>query len=142
MNQYNDSSNEEQITIRKDGKVFLKLAKSFAGQRCIGWIAEGCFHTERNPEQHLFRSMNAYGFNHALMRKGGFERVLIHTPAGNLESSRQVVLDYGKFLHFKREGFERQIFLRLEDFGKAPKGVVLQAPPVSLQLPLFGNQAA
>lgn len=132
--------NGSQFSVNKQGKVYLELpGEYFAGRRCIGWMERGSFHTRRNPEQHLMRTLNAYGFNHDFILRGGFEEVLVHTPTGMLKTSRRAILDYGKILFFKKRGFERQIFLRIEDFGKAPRGRVVGTQQVRTQLGLFGT---
>jgi hypothetical protein len=149
MNQDNNGSHyEPQAVILPDGWVYLEFPKSgghFQGRRFLGTIVEGSFRTERDPEKHLLKVINAYGFNYALMKRGGFERVIVHTPAGPLETKRQVILDYGTFFHFKRKGFETQIFLRVSDFGREPKPRESPFPPVtalvSSQGDLFGEAA-
>ena len=129
-----------QIVICKGGNVYVKLCEpALKARRYIGRIEERTFYTMRDFQRHLFRALNAYGFNYDFIRRGGFESVIVHTPAGDLQTTRQTILDYGEFLCFKSHGFERQIFLRIDDFGRAPRLALQPAVTNTAQLSLFGN---
>jgi len=53
------------------------------------------------------------------MRTGKFRFITVHVlPAGpDLCTTREYILAKGKFFHFKRKQFERQVFLSLDEFG-------------------------
>jgi hypothetical protein len=52
------------------------------------------------------------------MRDFEFVKVIVRMPNGKtLTTTRQHVLRRGKFLHFKRNDLEPQIFLPLSEFG-------------------------
>ncbi|MCL5020498.1 MAG: hypothetical protein M1339_02295 [Bacteroidetes bacterium] len=60
-----------QIQTRKDGRVFLLLPNETRARE-IGWISNGgkTFECERNPGKHLYRKLNAYGFNYFFLENG------------------------------------------------------------------------
>lgn len=99
------------------------------------------FFCERSDNA-IMRINNSLGFNHFLVSRGTFDKVTVYmTPSGRtLETTRETILEYGSFLHFKSIGYERQIFLKISDFGKTPK---VKAPilPAPLQLSIFGGAA-
>ena len=98
--------------------LYLKLpAEKY--RRGIGRINVNSrqLHLHRSVQKHLLNKANAYGFNHYILSEGTlFDDVVIHEE----ETSRiylvnkQFLLNEGMFLHFKQQGFERQIFATLE----------------------------
>ncbi len=125
---------ESQITIADSGNVYWE---SDTRKRCIGKLVGDTFHCERIPERHLHRKSQAYGFNYELMRGGSFKYVAVHLPFGEtILTRREYILRRGFFLKF--EGFEKQIFLKLADFGldKAREPEPMMNPPLS-QLAFF-----
>lgn len=113
------SPSDPKVTVHPDGKVFLLLSPElYRGKRMLGRIVEDTFHCERDPERHLMRTINSYGFNYHLMRLPLFEKVIVHQVGGeDLFTTRQHILERGSILHFKKPGFELQIFLPLKHFG-------------------------
>lgn len=106
---------------RSGNKVFLRLASELR-PRLLGYLYKGkLLVCPRDRELHLHRASNSYGFNYAVIEhatlydtiavderwKGRTRRLLI---------SLEDVKKYGKFLYFKQQGFERQIFVALEHF--------------------------
>lgn len=133
-----------QVRIAPDGAVFLSLpGKSYKADRYIGRIVGDTLVVERNPERHMFRKTKAYGFNYDLIRNGNFSRVLVReVPSGReLETTRETILEYGQFLHFKSEKLEPQIFLRIADFGRRPQShrVQLSEQPTGQFALVFTN---
>ncbi|MDD8018603.1 MAG: hypothetical protein PHP42_09540 [Bacteroidota bacterium] len=107
------------IRVTQSGEIFLYLPNQ--KPKKIGWFNENgdTFHTQRNPAKHFHRNSNSYGFNYELLRDGNFSRVVVHLPFGeHLETSREHILENGFFLYFKEQGFEKQRFLALSEFGK------------------------
>ncbi len=108
-----------QIQTRKDGRVFLLLPNETRARE-IGRISNGgkTFECERNPGKHLYRNLNAYGFNYFFLENGRFDTVILHeVPSGRrLYARRQDILRRGKFLYHKQQGFEKQIFFRVSNF--------------------------
>ena len=108
------------ITVSANGRVFLALpGKDYKPRREIGFLSKDgqTFHCERNPERHLFRQFNAYGFNYELMKDGRFIWIVVHLPFGTqLVTSRNHLLEKGMFLNFQKNKLERQIFLPVTGF--------------------------
>lgn len=116
-----------QVTIAPSGNVYWSTDKM---KRFIGKLASDTFYCERIPERHLHRKTNAYGFNYELMKRGGFSNVLVKIPCGEtLYTTRETILKHGFFLKF--QSFEKQIFLKLSDFGETNivKVIKLPEPP-------------
>jgi hypothetical protein len=133
-----------QISVSPIGKIFLTLpGKSYKAHRCLGQIIGNEFHCERNPERHLFQQFGgSYGFNFELMRDGTFKFVIVQLPfGGQLITTRLHILENGRFLNFKRNQLERQIFLPVIEFGlekaqKSERPIVKHIPAI-LQPSLF-----
>jgi len=107
-----------EITVTKTGDVILHLPDKKA--RHLGTIRGDTFWCERIPEKHLLKVNSSYGFNYDFLRTGQFRFVCVFLPSGKvLETTREYLLAHGSFLHFSRQGFERQIFLKVRDFGLA-----------------------
>jgi hypothetical protein len=108
---------EEEIKITKRGHVLLYLPNQ-SRPRSIGRIKGDTFHTERNEKRHVHKQ-HSIGFNYKVMKTGNFTFVTVHIlPFGpDLQTTREQVLRRGKIFHFKKQGFERQIFLPIHEFG-------------------------
>lgn len=105
------------IYINNNGIVFLHLVDS---KRNIGTIsADGTTYTKTIiPTLHIHRKTKSVGFNYELLRDGNFSWVIVKADGyQNLVTSRRYILQHGFFLYFKHEGFEKQIFLPIDEFG-------------------------
>ena len=70
---------------------------------------------KRVRSEHLHKKSNSYGLNHHILANATkFDHVKITDDFGTYLIPLQTVLDEGKFLHFKKQGFERQLFLDLD----------------------------
>lgn len=109
------------ITIDNNDRVYLNLPDAaYKSKRQIGYLKERTFHTFRNPDKHTYKKTNSLGLNYKLLSQCGeyFDFIQIEYGLNTiLETSREYFLKYGEFLHFKNNGLEKQIFLRLELFG-------------------------
>ncbi len=111
----------ENLQLTSDGKLFLNLLhKSYKPHRMIGEVKERTLTVKRDPVKHLFNKFHAFGFSYDVMKQGGlyFDKVEVNTGFETLKTTRNFLLRHGRFLHFKRNDLERQIFLPLEEFGK------------------------
>lgn len=101
----------------KDGYLYITLhLKGKKAGRNIGRVrlADRVLEVNRKRDKHLMLKANAYGFNEYVLREAKrFDKVELKDEYGTYLFSRQLVLDMGKYLHFKEEGFEKQIFLSL-----------------------------
>jgi len=118
------------ITCANNGKrviLSLKLVKE-ARRRRIGVInlERKTLEVKRTKSLHLFRKLNAYGFNHKLLNDSKlFDKVRLLDDFEEWLIPKEFILNNGSFLNFvNKGGFELQIFVPLEklsDFKKAPK---------------------
>ena len=134
------------LRVTDSGEIRLTLPNQ--KPRNIGWLNDSgdTFHCQRNPTKHLHYKSHSYGFNFELLRDGNFVWVIIHLPFNEvLVTSRNHILEKGSFLHFKNEGFERQIFLPLIEFGidkaRETEKQLKERETLSLQQNLFGEAA-
>jgi hypothetical protein len=101
----------------RDGLLYITLhLKGKKAARNIGRVrpADRVLEVSRKREKHLMRKANAYGFNEYVLREAKkFDRIELTDEYGTYLFSRQLVLDMGRYLHFKEEGFEKQLFLSL-----------------------------
>jgi len=105
------------VSYGKNGFIFLHLVN---GKRNIGNIsADGQTYTKTIvPNLHIHRKSNSIGFNYQLLKQSSFHWVVVKAEGyENLVTSRKYILENGSFLHFQNEGFEKQLFLRISDFG-------------------------
>lgn len=103
------------IWIMNSGNVFLKLLKEQKKRR-LGYIDRGkqTFIIRRKRHTHLLRKINSYGFNHHMISKAkSFDKISLRDEFGEYTIPVSAVLMHGK-KHFKKQGFELQIFLPLE----------------------------
>lgn len=94
---------------------YLKLAAE-KRERNIGTVVieSDWFHTVRE-EGHLLIKANAYGFNYQIVSMfKKYRNILLNTPEGNFMVPMDAILEMGDFLWFKKQGFERQIFVTRE----------------------------
>lgn len=101
----------------KDGFLYITLHLNGSRKgRNIGRVrlADRTLEITRNREKHLMKKGKAYGFNEYVMRTAKtFDTIELHDDYGTYVFPRQLILDRGSYLHFKEEGFEKQLFLPL-----------------------------
>lgn len=103
----------------ENGNVFLKLVKE-EKQRKLGVIDYNSrtFITRRKPS-HLFKKSNSYGFNDSLLATATqFDQILLKEKGGHYIIPVTTVMEKGKYMNFLQQGFERQIFLSLDEIEK------------------------
>jgi hypothetical protein len=86
-------------------------------QRLIGEIHFETLIVIRDPEKHLMKKWNAYGFNCELIDSGKVKVVIVRQP-----DSSQLIITVDNLLSFGRihqeEGWDKQYFVELKDFDK------------------------
>jgi len=97
-------------------KVFLKLPPE-PYPRNIGEIYGGVYHKYISPRKHTHNKSESIGFNYRLIKDGSFRYVCCHIGAKEFWTYREFILAHGHFQHYKRKGYERQIFLNYNQFG-------------------------
>ena len=70
----------------------------------------------RKMAVHLFRKANAYGFNEYILKNSKtFDTIRLRDDAGNdWKIPKQFIIDNGRYLNFKEQGYELQLFVPLE----------------------------
>lgn len=103
-------------------KVFLKL-KNIPEKRYIATCVRSTstIRMKRDRELHLLRKVNAYGFNYEFLFNTTFQTVQLADQFDNWKIPKEYILKNGSFLHFQKQGFERQIFLTLEQLEEFKK---------------------
>jgi hypothetical protein len=104
-------------TEEKEGFLYITLhLKGSRKGRNIGRVrlADRTLEIVRNREKHLMKKGRAYGFNEYVIRHAKtFDTIELQDDYGTYVFPRLMVLDKGSYLHFKDEGFEKQLFLPL-----------------------------
>jgi len=101
-------------------KVLLKL-NSELRSRLLGYvnIKSKSIKIIRKKEVHLLYKNNSYGFNHTLLADAKtFDKILLKDELNAWKIPTQFILENGKFLFFKEQGFEKQIFISLEQINQ------------------------
>lgn len=69
----------------------------------------------RNKKKHLHRKSNSYGFNFEILSKAkSFDKIMLTDDNGTYLMDRMEMVKNGKFLFFKQQGFEKQIFIPIK----------------------------
>lgn len=97
--------------------VYLKLARE-EKNRTIGKVKGNTFFVKRVRERHLFRQNSSYGFNINIIEQLGVVNIELYEDSGVFKFPVDVLRQFGDYLHFKDEGFERQLFLPLSIIDK------------------------
>jgi hypothetical protein len=100
--------------------VSLKLDKEVKS-RAIGKIQlnDRYIELKRDRSKHLFRKNNSYGFNEYLIRASKtFDNVKLIDDTGTYVFPKTTILEKGSYLFFKQQGFEKQLFLQLDEIEK------------------------
>lgn len=110
---------ENYLQIKSNDKLIqMKLKLKGDKLRLIGMITKSTrtIVMTRKRGVHLHRISNSYGFNHYILENAfTFDTIrLSDDKGGNWKIPRQYILDNGSYLHFKSQGFEKQLFMKLE----------------------------
>ncbi len=102
-----------------DKLINVKLKLKGDKVRQIGTVTKSTRTIEirRVRDRHLFRKLNAYGFNDYVLRhQTSFEWIRLSDDVGDhWKIPVSYVLEKGEYLNFKKEGFELQRFVSLND---------------------------
>ena len=107
----------------KKGNVILLDLVSEDRRRRIGTISEtehNVIVMRRDPKKHLLKVANAYGFCYEFLATARIIKVVRLMIVGGdfYHILIKDILKHGDFLFFKKQGFEKQIFLTLEQLEK------------------------
>lgn len=110
------------ITNEKGNAIEIKLKlASEKHSRALGTvnIEEKTLYIKRQKSKHLLIKANAIGFNYSLIRDAKrFNKVLLMMDGEQYLIPNEHILEHGSFLWFKNEGFEKQIFLNMNEIHK------------------------
>lgn len=117
------------LICKNNGKRIVVKIKLSNEQRYreVGVInmAQRVMDVKRSRGLHLHNMSNSYGFNHKLLSEAKrFDNVRLKDELGEWLIPREFILENGKFLFFKQQGFELQTFIPLsmiEQFKREPK---------------------
>lgn len=109
---------------KKRFKVMLYLKNK--KPRMIGKISilkngDVSYRVWKSTINHYYETSDSRGFNHQLINEvlpiGAKVTVRLMPQGENIKTTREYILKYWHFLHYKKIGFERQIFLKEIYFG-------------------------
>lgn len=114
------------LITKNNGKRILLTLKLVSEKkfRRIGTInlEQRVIDIRRKRSKHLFNRNESYGFNYKLLADAKlFDNIRLTDEHQTWKFPKQFVLDEGSFLHFKKEGFERQIFVTLQQLSQYTK---------------------
>lgn len=105
------------IWYKVEETIYLKLA-SEDKNRTLGKVKGDIFFCKRVRDKHLFRQNSSYAFNINIIEQLGVNYIELYEDSGIFKFPVDVLRQYGEYLHFKSEGFERQLFLPLTIIDK------------------------
>jgi|ERR1035437_613978 hypothetical protein len=119
-----DDTGKNLLMVKQNNKLItltLKLGKTKS--RHIGTVTKSTRTIEMRRDisrGHLFRKGNAFGFGYYVLKnQDSIDNIRLSDDTGrHWKIPVQYVLQKGKFLHFKSQGFELQRFVSLEDLEK------------------------
>lgn len=104
--------------------LHLQLQSEGNRKRKIGVITRSTrtLVIRRNRDKHLFIKCNAYGFNDYVLRNTkSFDNISLSDEYASWKIPVKFILENGKHLNFKQQGFEKQIFVSLEEIEQFKK---------------------
>jgi hypothetical protein len=99
--------------------IQLKSAKE-KRVRKLGYVTlnDGVYHVTRVRAKHLHQQSKSYGFCHEVLKNKTFFGIrkvhIIEDDTQHYVVPVHTFENFGSYLHFKTQGFERQRFLRIE----------------------------
>lgn len=109
----------EIIPLKSGNKYSIKLNLPLQ-TRYIGNIQGDTYYKKVNLSRHQFNKFPSIGFNLDLLENEKFIWIKVFCDDGRiLETSRKFVLMHGKRQTFFKQGYEKQIFLGLNQFSRA-----------------------
>jgi hypothetical protein len=105
--------------------ICLKLnSENFQRQLGVVHFDKREFYVKRKREKHLMVRANSYGFNHYILDNALlFDNVVVEDEYHKWRIPRAIILEQGKFMHFKNNGgFELQLFVSLDTLSNYEVG--------------------
>lgn len=92
--------------------VYLRL-KSESRKRKIGTYSEGRFTKQVMSKEHIFQKTQSVGLNYQAIQQLNPDLIVLNVMGEVYKIKRATFERIKEFLHFKKQGFEKQCFLRL-----------------------------
>ena len=114
-----DDEGKNSVVMHQSGKtvvLYLKLESEGKRKRKIGTITKSTktMKITRNRGKHLFNKMNAYGFNEYILSNAKtFDKIWLKDEFQEWKIPVSFILEHGKYMNFKTQGFELQKFVSL-----------------------------
>lgn len=109
-------------TYQTDKLITIKLVLNVEKrEREIGTvnIKERVLQIKRVRSKHLFNKNNSYGFNEFIIKNGTtFDNILLTDEHDNWMIPKSFIEENGKYLFFKELGFEKQLFISINEIDK------------------------
>ncbi len=115
---FTKTDNEGNELICHQGNVELRLKGEAGRTRKIGRVYRGkksdkLIYKKYVKQENLYRKFNAWGINYEIYKN--VEAIIIHTDNG--DKYRIITSEVEKnYLHFKKIGFELQVFIHLDEW--------------------------
>jgi hypothetical protein len=118
-----DDAGGDKLLIKSNDKtiVVYLILQAESRQRKIGVVTKSTktIYIRRVRVEHLFRQINGYGFcDYILRNQTSFDTVDLFDGIEHWKIPLKFIIDSGKILNFAQQGFERQIFVTLEQIEK------------------------
>jgi hypothetical protein len=120
-------NNEPKLQVLNGGKVYLflplrKTKKWFIIGR-IDYERKTFYTTNKNSKKHVFKKTNSLSIPIDLVfgSRNGFLYICSKLDGKEIWTSVRAVKKFGHILHFKAQGFEKQIFLSLNKWKTTKK---------------------
>lgn len=114
-----DKQGDKFFTHEKKGYLYIELRlASETHKRDVGRVRlkDRVLELVRQRDKHLMRKNNSYGFNEYMVRNGRtFDTIELSDEKGTYSFPKELVMEKGSYLHFKQEGYEKQLFVPLDE---------------------------
>lgn len=107
------------IYVTSNNRIYVYNAQE-KRDRLIGTISPQTktISVRRKPH-HLHFKTNSYGFNEIMISTAHIcDTIKLSCPYGTYKIPIQKIIDNGFYLHFKSQGFEKQIFVSIENISQ------------------------
>jgi len=116
---------EEKVTWNPHGRVVVTIGtmSHIIGEMMQMPDGKWAYYKRTSRDKHLFRKLNAYGLNYLFLSiLPGDTEVIVDEMDGDMyKSTVKEILQNGTFLNFKKEGYELQIFMPLDQFRRSSR---------------------
>ncbi len=101
--------------------IYLQLQGEGEHKRYVGTVtlSTRTIEIKRDRDKHLLRARQAYGFNEYILSNAkSFNMVWLRDQHEDWKIPVKDILENGKYLQFKQQGYELQKFLTLDELAK------------------------